>query len=81
MSFVFYPKHQYGCPHVNHCPHLGGAAKGHAAKCGEAAAKGPAKGHPAKGQTCTFNVCLILRSSLASESTTCNALGRSVRRR
>jgi transposase len=26
--FVFYPKHQYGCPNVNHCPHLGGAALG-----------------------------------------------------
>ena len=28
MHFVFYPKHQYGCPHVSHCPHLGGAALG-----------------------------------------------------
>jgi transposase len=28
MSFVFYPKHEYGCPHVSHCPHLGGAALG-----------------------------------------------------
>lgn len=28
MQFVFYPKHQYGCPHVSHCPHLGGAALG-----------------------------------------------------
>jgi transposase len=28
MLFVFYPKHQYGCPNVNHCPHLGGAALG-----------------------------------------------------
>ena len=28
MSFVFYPNHQYGCPHVGHCPHLGGAALG-----------------------------------------------------
>jgi transposase len=26
MHFVFYPKHEYGCPHVGHCPHLGGAA-------------------------------------------------------
>jgi hypothetical protein len=26
--FCFYPKHEYGCPHVNHCPHLGGAALG-----------------------------------------------------
>jgi transposase len=28
MYFVFYPKHEYGCPHVNHCPHLGGAGLG-----------------------------------------------------
>lgn len=28
MSFCFYPKHEYACPHVNHCPHLGGAALG-----------------------------------------------------
>ncbi|MGO9107773.1 MAG: hypothetical protein ACLP9L_00940 [Thermoguttaceae bacterium] len=28
MHFVFYPKHQYRCPHVSHCPHLGGAALG-----------------------------------------------------
>lgn len=28
MYFVFYPKHQYGCPHVSHCPHLGGASLG-----------------------------------------------------
>jgi transposase len=28
MHFVFYPKHEYACPHVNHCPHLGGAALG-----------------------------------------------------
>lgn len=28
MQFVFYPKHQFGCPHVSHCPHLGGAALG-----------------------------------------------------
>ena len=28
MHFVFYPKHQYGCPHVSHCPHLGGASLG-----------------------------------------------------
>jgi transposase len=28
MQFVFYPKHQYRCPHVSHCPHLGGAALG-----------------------------------------------------
>jgi transposase len=28
MYFVFYPKHQFGCPHVDHCPHLGGASLG-----------------------------------------------------
>ena len=28
MQLVFYPKHEYGCPHVRHCPHLGGAALG-----------------------------------------------------
>jgi transposase len=28
MLFVFYPKHQYACPHVDHCPHLGGAGLG-----------------------------------------------------
>lgn len=28
MHFCFYPKHEYGCPHVGHCPHLGGAALG-----------------------------------------------------
>ena len=28
MLFVFYPRHQYGCPNVNHCLHLGGAALG-----------------------------------------------------
>ncbi len=28
MHFCFYPDHQYGCPHVGHCPHLGGAALG-----------------------------------------------------
>ena len=28
MSFCFYPKHEYGCEHVRHCPHLGGAALG-----------------------------------------------------
>jgi transposase len=29
MSFPFYPKHEYGCPNVSHCPHAGGAAIGH----------------------------------------------------
>jgi len=24
----FYPKHEHGCPHVKHCPHLGGASLG-----------------------------------------------------
>ena len=28
MHFVFYPKHEYGCPHVSHCPHLGDASLG-----------------------------------------------------
>jgi transposase len=28
VSFVFYPQHQYGCPNLMHCPHLGGAALG-----------------------------------------------------
>lgn len=28
MGFPFYPKHEYGCEHVGHCPHLGGAALG-----------------------------------------------------
>jgi transposase len=26
MDFCFYPYHEYACPHVAHCPHLGGAA-------------------------------------------------------
>jgi transposase len=28
VSFVFYPKHEYRCPNVMHCPHVGGAALG-----------------------------------------------------
>lgn len=28
VEFCFYPKHEHGCPHVRHCPHLGGAALG-----------------------------------------------------
>ncbi len=28
MSFSFYPKHEYGCQQVGHCPHLGGASLG-----------------------------------------------------
>ena len=26
MQFCFYPRHEYACPEVGHCPHLGGAA-------------------------------------------------------
>jgi hypothetical protein len=28
MEFCFYPKHEYACPQISHCPHLGGAALG-----------------------------------------------------
>src|SRR5262249_15061077 len=28
MKFCFYPKHEFACPHLSHCPHLGGAALG-----------------------------------------------------
>jgi transposase len=28
MHFLFYPKHEFACPHVSHCPHLGGASLG-----------------------------------------------------
>ena len=28
MEFCFYPNHEYGCEHISHCPHLGGAALG-----------------------------------------------------
>lgn len=28
MHFCFYPKHEYACPNIKHCPHLGGAALG-----------------------------------------------------
>ncbi len=28
MSLPFYPKHEYGCKQVRHCPHLGGASLG-----------------------------------------------------
>ena len=28
MGFRFYPNHEYRCPHIGHCPHLGGAALG-----------------------------------------------------
>lgn len=28
MTFSFYPNHEYGCEHVGHCPHLGGASLG-----------------------------------------------------
>ena len=26
MQFCFYPRHEYACPEVSHCPHRGGAA-------------------------------------------------------
>jgi transposase len=28
MKFCFYPNHEYACPNVSHCPHLGGASLG-----------------------------------------------------
>ena len=28
MGFCVYPNHKHNCPHVSHCPHLGGAALG-----------------------------------------------------
>jgi transposase len=28
MKFCFYPKHEFACPQLKHCPHLGGAALG-----------------------------------------------------
>jgi hypothetical protein len=28
MEFPFYPKHESGCGHPNHCPHAGGASIG-----------------------------------------------------
>jgi hypothetical protein len=28
VTFCFYPKHEYACPQLGHCPHLGGAALG-----------------------------------------------------
>ncbi len=28
MSFCFYPKHEFACPQLMHCPHLGGAVLG-----------------------------------------------------
>jgi hypothetical protein len=28
MNFCFYPKHEFACPQLTHCPHLGGAALG-----------------------------------------------------
>ena len=28
MSLLSYPDHEYSCPRVDHCPHLGGAALG-----------------------------------------------------
>ncbi len=26
MQFCFYPRHEYACSKLSHCPHLGGAA-------------------------------------------------------
>jgi transposase len=28
MGFCFYPNHEYACPQLSHCPHLGGSALG-----------------------------------------------------
>jgi transposase len=28
MQFAFYPDHEYHCPRISHCPHLGNAALG-----------------------------------------------------
>jgi hypothetical protein len=28
MKFIFFPHHEYACPVVSHCPHLGGASLG-----------------------------------------------------
>ena len=28
MSFCFFPQHEFACPNLRHCPHLGGAALG-----------------------------------------------------
>ncbi len=28
MGFCFYPNHEFACPQLSHCPHLGGAALG-----------------------------------------------------
>ncbi|HET6884029.1 MAG TPA: hypothetical protein VFI31_28000, partial [Pirellulales bacterium] len=28
MKFCFYPNHEYACPHISRCPHLGGASLG-----------------------------------------------------
>ena len=28
MAFSFYPNHEFACPQLCHCPHLGGAALG-----------------------------------------------------
>ena len=36
MHFLFYPKHEYGCPHVDHCPHLGSASLGWLVHCANA---------------------------------------------
>ena len=36
MHFPFYPRHEYGCPHVDHCPHLGSASLGSLVHCANA---------------------------------------------
>jgi transposase len=28
MQFAFYPNHEYHCPRISYCPHLGNAALG-----------------------------------------------------
>ena len=28
MSVCFYPQHEFACPNLSHCPHLGGMALG-----------------------------------------------------
>jgi len=33
MNFAFLPKHGFRCPHLTHCPHLGGAALGTVVAC------------------------------------------------
>jgi len=33
MNFEFLPKHEFRCPQLKHCPHLGGAALGTLVPC------------------------------------------------